>query len=171
MGLPLDLLTGAARQRFRQSNASCNKNLPHQRLRSRMDKHNPPTTFGVFKPVGHSVISFRTQEELRSATQALADMGFAPSAMVEYSPQEMLVLATAELQAAGSLANFGYELDLLKVRHGLAEQGCSFLIVHAPDDVQAARVASLVSSMQPVGAQHYGRFLIQDLTEPKMGRM
>lgn len=135
-----------------------------------MDKRNPPTTFGVFKPVGHTVISFRTQEELRSAMRSLSALGFVDSAMVDYSAPEFLVLATAELQAAGPLANFGYELDLLRLQQGLAQEGCCFLIVHAPDEVQADRVAALVGSMQPVSAQHYGRFLIQDLTETAPGR-
>jgi hypothetical protein len=171
MGILLDVLTSAAGERNIYPNGSFNKNLPHQRLRSRMDKHNPPTTFGVFKPVGHTVISFRTQEELHSAMQSLTALGFAASAMVEYSAQEMLDLATAELHAAGPMANFGYELDLLKVQLALAEEGCSFLVVHAPDDEQAARVANLVDSMQPAAAQHYGRFLIQNLTEAAPGRV
>jgi hypothetical protein len=134
-----------------------------------MDKSSPPTTSGVFKPVGHTLLAFASLEPLRNARLALAEVGFAESALVQYSAAEMLVLADAELQAAGPMANFGYELDLLRAHRVLAEQGCCFLIVHAPDDSQAAKVASLVARLQPVAAQHYGRFLIQDLTERAPG--
>jgi hypothetical protein len=134
-----------------------------------MDKRNPPTTFGVFKPVGHTLLAFQTTDQLRSAQQALAAAGFAATSMVHYSAPEMLQLADEEIQAAGLLANFGYELDLLRAHRVLAEQGCSFLIVHAPDDGLAALVANLVSTLQPAAAQHYGRFLIQDLTERAPG--
>lgn len=34
-----------------------------------MDKSNPPTRFGVFKPVGHVVIGFHSTDLPRAATQ------------------------------------------------------------------------------------------------------
>lgn len=135
-----------------------------------MDKQNPPTTFGVFKPVGHTLLAFQTGEALRAAQQALTAQGFTSTAMVEYSAPEMLQLADEEIQAVGVMASFGYELDLLRAHRVLAEQGCSFLVVHAPDDGQARQIARLVSTLQPVSAQHYGRFLIQDLTENAPGQ-
>lgn len=134
-----------------------------------MDKHNPPTTFGVFKPVGHTLMAFRSQEQLQLATQALASQGFALTAMVRYSGEEMLRLINDELQGFGPTANFGYELDLLRHHKALAQDGCPFLLVHAPKEAQVERVAALVATLQPMAAQHYGRFLIRDLTEPPPG--
>lgn len=55
-----------------------------------MDKTNPPTTFGVFKPVGHTLMAFPTQEALESAKVVLGDKGFGPARLVAYTPQEML---------------------------------------------------------------------------------
>lgn len=135
-----------------------------------MDKQNPPTTFGVFKPVGHTLLAFQTTGALRAAQQALSARGFATTAMVEYSAPEMLRLADEEIQAVGVLASFGYELDLLRTHRMLAEQGCSFLVVRVPDDGHAALMADLVGTLQPASAQHYGRFLIQDLTEHAPGQ-
>lgn len=134
-----------------------------------MNKQDPPTTFGVFKPVGHTLFAFHTQDQLQTAMRSLAAMGFAAASMVQYSPQEMLLLADGELMAAGPLANFGYELDLLHHHKTLAQQGCGFLVVHAPGEALANRVATLVAALQPASAQHYGRFLIQDLTETAPG--
>lgn len=135
-----------------------------------MDKSNPPTTFGVFKPVGHTLMAFSTEEALQFAKVALAEQGFGPARLVEYSPQEMLTQVDAELQTASPLANFGYELDLVRMHKAFAEDGCSFLVVETGDDASARLVADLVSILQPVTAQRYGRFMIEDLTEKLPGR-
>jgi hypothetical protein len=135
-----------------------------------MNKHQPPTAFGVFKPTGYTLIAFRTQSELRAAGQSLANIGFAATELVEYSADEMLQQSSAEIRNAGFMASFGYELDLLRMHHGLAEQGCSFLVVRAPSTARASQVADLVRQTRPAAAQHYGRFLIEDLTEVAPGQ-
>ncbi len=136
-----------------------------------MDKSAPPTTFGVFKPVGHTLIAFSTEGELRAAMESLSSQGFLPSSMVHYTAAEMKRQVDAELLTASPLASFGYELDLIREHRALAEQGCSFLVVHAPTDVLADRVAKFVRSVKPATAQHYGRFMIENLTEKSPGRM
>jgi hypothetical protein len=47
----------------------------------------------------------------------------------------------------------------------LAEKGCSFLIVHAPDKALVARVAEVARLIHAASAQHYGRFMIEDLID------
>lgn len=136
-----------------------------------MNKTEPPTTFGVFKPVGHTLIAFHTEAELQAAVVALNAMGFSESSLVHYSAAEMAAQVDAELLAASPLANFGYEIDLIRVHGDLAKQGCSFLVVDAPTDELAAQVADLVHAIKPATAQHYGRFMIQNLTETAPGRM
>lgn len=128
-----------------------------------MDKSNPPETFGVFKPTGHTVLAFRSAAELDTATDALVAQGFASAAMVRYSPQEMATLARSERQAASPLAAFGYELELVDTHLALAEAGCSFLVVPAPEDAQVERVGEVALRLNAASAQHYGRFMIQDL--------
>ncbi|WP_310346228.1 hypothetical protein [Rhodoferax saidenbachensis] len=120
--------------------------------------------------MGHTLMAFPTEEALQSAKAALAAQGFGSARLVEYTPQEMLAQVTAELQTASPLANFGYELDLVRVHKAFAEDGCSFLVVETGDEASAARVADLVPSLHPVTAQRYGRFMIEDLTEKLPGR-
>ena len=135
-----------------------------------MDKMHPPTTHGVFKPVGHALLAFRTAEALQAALQALDAAGFSlPGMLLHYSAEEMRHLAAAELARAGPLANFGYELDLLHHHLRLAEAGCVFLLVYAPREDRVDALASALPALQPVSAQHYGRFLIRDLTERPPG--
>ena len=135
-----------------------------------MNKTHPPTTLGVFKPVGHTLIAFHTEGEQQSAVAALKALGFIASSMVHYSALEMAGQIKGELLTASPLATFGYELDLMHIHADLAEKGCSFLVVHAPTDALAAQVAELVRSIKPASAQHYGRFMIQDLTEKPAGQ-
>lgn len=135
-----------------------------------MDKSHPPTTFGVFKPVGHTLMAFPTDETLQAAKAALAEKGFGPARLVEYTPQEMLAQVDAELKDSSPLANFGYELDLVRLHKAFAEDGCSFLVVETGNDASARLVADLVPILQPATAQRYGRFMIEDLTEKLPGR-
>jgi hypothetical protein len=128
-----------------------------------MDKNNPPETFGVFKPVGHTVMAMRTDEELKAALAELEVQGFSGAEVVTYSPQEMEKLARSERQAASPLAAFGYELELLDTHLALAESGCSFIVVHAPEEEMVTRIGAIALSMKAVSAQHYGRFMIEDL--------
>ncbi|MEQ1685045.1 MAG: hypothetical protein ABL916_15465 [Burkholderiaceae bacterium] len=50
-----------------------------------------------------------------------------------------------------------------------AESGCSFLVVHAPDDDLAERVTVVARTMKAVAAQRYGRFIIEELVEQAPG--
>lgn len=128
-----------------------------------MDKTNPPRTFGVFKPVGHTVIAYACAADLQAAVNLLAEEGFDESTWVRYAPAEMKVQVDSELQTASPLASFGYELDLVKAHGVLAERGCSFLVVHAPDEGQAERVAGVARATKAITAQHYGTFMIEDV--------
>lgn len=134
-----------------------------------MKKTDPPEAFGVFKPVGHTVIAFRTAGDLQAALSALLAQGFASTALVRYTPDEMKSQVDSEMQAASALASLGQELNLVKAHRELAEGGCSFLIVHAPDDEQAERVASVARTLKAVAAQHYGRFIIEELIDQAPG--
>lgn len=136
-----------------------------------MKKSDPPTTFGVFKPVGHTLMAFRSDDERLSAASILSSQGFGTDTMVHYTSAEMVAQVDDQLMVAGPLARFGYELDLIHAHKELALQGCSFLVVHAPSDTLAAQVAKVVRSVKPATAQHYGHFMIEDLTELAPGRV
>ena len=136
-----------------------------------MDKSDPPTTFGVFKPVGHTVIAFASEAERQLAHAELQRIGFPTASIVSYSPLEMMTQVDSELALASPFANFGYEIDLIKAHKVLAANGSSFLVVEAPTDELAAQVAGLLKTLKPQTAQHYGTFMIQELTEKSPGRM
>ena len=128
-----------------------------------MDKIDPPKPLGFFKPVRHTMIAYRSDADLQTALSSLIEAGFPHSACVRYTPAEMMTQVDLQLQSASPLANFGYELDLVKAHGALAENGCSFLVVHAPEDAQAERVAAVARATRAVTAQHYGTFMIEDV--------
>ena len=134
-----------------------------------MEKTEPPESFGVFKPVGHIVIAFRSAGDLQAAVGSLLEQGFVHSALVRYTPEEMKAQVDADVRNASPLASLGQELNLIKAHRALAQRGCSFLIVHAPHDEQAERVAAVARTMKAVAAQRYGQFIIEELIDQPLG--
>jgi hypothetical protein len=122
-------------------------------------------SFGIFKPIGHTLIAFRDAVQLQDAVVSLEAIGFLAESMVRYEADEMLAQINTQLASHNTLANFGYELDLINVHKALAEEGCSFLVVEAQTDELAQQVAAMVTRIHPASAQHYGRLMIEDLTE------
>lgn len=131
-----------------------------------MKKSDHPEAFGVFKPIGHVVVSFPQAQDMDGAAEALAKAGFAGRDVVRYSPQEMLAQIDTDLANASALASIGQEMNLVKAHRALAEKGFHWLVVHAPEDEQARRVAEIVRPFKAERAQKYGRLVIEELLEP-----
>ena len=130
-----------------------------------MDKQNPPTSHGVFKPVGHVVISFPSAQDQRAAAQALNTAGVPSNDVTPYSADEMTQQVKTDLERATALASMGQELNLVKAQGELAALGCHFLVVQVADDESARRVADTVRPFNAERAQHYGNFVIEELIE------
>ncbi len=128
-----------------------------------MNKSNPPTSFGVFKPVGHVVVALGSIEKLQALASALAAQGFSAGDMVRYTPQEMINQVDAQLLTASPLASVGQDLNLIKAHRVLAEGGCSFLVVHAPNGEQVASVAAAAKKHHAKSAQRYGSLIVEEL--------
>lgn len=128
-----------------------------------MDKQNIPESFGVFKPVGHVVIAFRTANDLERAEAALHEQGFAASDIVRYTPAEMIDQVDAQVERASPLAAIGQDLNLIKAHRELAQDGCSFLVVHAPEQAHVDKVIEVAHALKAVAAQRYGRFITEEL--------
>ena len=91
-----------------------------------MDKHDPPTSNGVFMPVGHVVISFPTANDMSAALAALRGGGLGDEAITTYTAQEMQAQAQADIERATGLASLGQDLNLVKAQLELARAGSSW---------------------------------------------
>jgi hypothetical protein len=121
------------------------------------------TSFGVFKPVGHTVISFPGADQAAEARKALGRLGIASNGIVSYTDGEMLSQIERDIHAASPLASIGQEMNLVLAHKALAEEGYHWLIVPTPDDELARQVAACVKPLGAERAQLYGHFIIEEL--------
>jgi hypothetical protein len=121
------------------------------------------TSFGVFKPVGHTVISFPGADQAAKARLALVRLGVADGAILRLTDREMLSQIDRDIQAASPLASIGQEMNLVLAHKALAERGYHWLIVHTPEDELAQQVAACVQLLGAERAQLYGHFIIEEL--------
>jgi hypothetical protein len=128
-----------------------------------MDKQDPPVSQGVFKPVGHVVVSFPSAGDQDQAAQALRALGLGADDITSYSADEMSRQVATDLQRATGLASLGQELNLVKAHGELAALGYHFLVVKVEDDEMARRVADTAAPLRAERAQHYGNFIIEEL--------
>lgn len=131
----------------------------------RSDHH----SFGVFKPVGHVVISFPTADQMAQAVVALRQLGLPDDAVRQLTDRQMLDRIDDDMARASTVAAIGQEINLIKAHRALAERGYHWLIVHAPSDKLAARVAAAVQPAGAERAQHYGHFVIEELIDAHSG--
>ena len=127
-----------------------------------------PTSFGVFKPVGHVVISFHdaaAADAAHEALKALAGLDLQGTAVRRYSDVEMLAQIDRDLQTASPLSTIGQEMNLIKAHRVLAASGYHWLVVPVRDDSQALAVADCARKHGAAGAQHYGHWVIDELIE------
>jgi hypothetical protein len=127
--------------------------------------HDERTSFGVFKPQGHTVISFASAEQAADARAALARLGISGEEVRFYTDREMLTQIDHDLQRASPLAAVGQEMNLVLAHKALAERGYHWLVVRTPDDKLARGVADCVKPLGAERAQLYGRFVIEELLE------
>lgn len=124
-------------------------------------------SFGVFKPVGHVLISFASAAQRDGAADAMRDAGLGAddSTLRRISDREMVQQADEDLARASPLANLGQELNLVKAQRELALIGYHFLLVRADDDDAARRVAEIAGQHRAERAQHYGQFVVEELIQ------
>ena len=122
-------------------------------------------SFGVFKPVGHVVISLPDAAAVDRTETALATLGLPPGAVRRYSDREMLRQIDDDIANASPIAAVGQEMNLVLAHRALAERGYHGLVVHANSDEQARAIADAARAHGAERAQHYGHFIIEELID------
>lgn len=135
-----------------------------------MDKNDPPRTFGVFKPSGHTVIAFKDEASMLGAIDRLVESGVSDTTMTTYTPAQMLAQTDDDVRNAGVLASIGQELNLVKVHHELAQRGSYFMVVQTDSDEQAEQATAVARQFGARMAQRYGKFMIEELIDPADGQ-
>ena len=128
-----------------------------------------PDAPDILKPVGHTVITFTSAQDMEDAAAALIGQGFDNAALTRVPPIEMVSRLDAGIANAGVLAPFGYELAIAKAHRMQALDGAHFLLVYGPDQAHVDRITVVAKGFDALSAQHYGTFLIQELTGLALG--
>ena len=122
-----------------------------------------PTSFGVFKPVGHVMMGLPTQAQVDALVSALHGAGWPASGVRQFAPLESVAELRAMVDNAGPLAGFGYEITLLKRYLALTEEGCRWLLVQAVDSERAAAAAALARASGATLAVYYRTLTVEEL--------
>lgn len=125
-------------------------------------------SFGVFKPVGHPVISFPDAASADAAARAMQAAGLAFTEIRRYTDREMIEQIDADIARASPLAAVGQELNLVRAHRALATQGYHFLVVHVPEGdrkIPAQQLADLAREHGALRAQLYGSFIIEEMIQ------
>jgi hypothetical protein len=122
--------------------------------------------FGMFKPAGHVVVSFPTQEQALRGARALAEIGIGHQEVQYLSDRQMLDLIDHDLDNVCALTRMMQELKRSRAQREQAQLDYHWLVVRATNDGRAAEIAGW---MKPLGAervQYHGRLILDQLIEP-----
>jgi hypothetical protein len=122
-----------------------------------------PTSFGVFKPVGHVMTGVPAQAQMDALVSALHGAGWPPSGLRQFSPRESVAELRAMVDNTGPMAGFGYGITLLRRYVALTEEGYQWLLVQADDSERAAAAAALARDCGATVAVHYRRLTVEEL--------
>lgn len=132
-------------------------------LTETMSSDTVPTTFGVFKPVGHVMVGLPTEAATDQLVRTLHRTGWASESLLRFVPDNAVAELTELVNQAGPLAGFGFEITVLRRYLALAEQGHRWLLVKADSTEQAAQVAELARRGGAVLAMHYRSLAVEEL--------
>ncbi|HJV60490.1 MAG TPA: hypothetical protein VJ743_06065 [Albitalea sp.] len=129
----------------------------------RLTKADLPQSLGAFKPVGHVLMALRDEAQVRQAQQALLEAGFDADDLIPFSCEEHGGRMDQMLDHASEFAGFGYEIVLMRRYKKLCEEGCRWLLIYAPQDEEAQRVAEIAKRLGSPMAVKYHRLVEEDL--------
>ena len=127
-------------------------------------------SFGTFKPVGYTVLAYADEAAARAALDRLGAAGLAEEDVLIASSANLFPRVKEQMsEATGMIGAQGYEVVLMKRYLEIATRGAWWLMVWSPDGEQVARIKTLLRERPPLSAAHYGRVMIEDLSEPPVG--
>lgn len=124
-----------------------------------------PTSFGVFKPVGHVMMGLPTQGQVDALVAALHSAGWPGAGVQQFSPRESVAELRAMVDKAGPMAGFGYEIALLRRYLSLTLEGYRWLLVKADNAEAAEAAAKLARDCGATLAVHYRTLMVEELID------
>jgi hypothetical protein len=129
----------------------------------RLTKEDNAVHFGVFNPVGYLVLAFSSDAAAAEARRALLDGGWDEEDVLIYSASEERETMQRLLDHVSGSAGFGHEVTLMRLYKAMADKGCGWLMVYAPDDAQCEAALNIGRQHSAQLAEKYHRLVIEDL--------
>lgn len=117
---------------------------------------------GIFYPTGHIVTAFASAAQAARARDALLAAGFDDEHVQSIDDLTMAREAEENLDDSNVLS-VGASLPTREKQLELAQEGCHFLLVYAPDDGDDERLMQALSGMEARYAVKYHRLIIENL--------
>jgi tRNA A58 N-methylase Trm61 len=129
----------------------------------RMTKDDRAETFGVFAPVGHVVVALPDDESADAAARELRDQGFDDADILQYKAREESQDMARRLDGITGTAEFGHEVVLMRQYKEMADRGCGWLVVYAPEKERCEKVVEVARRHGALLAEKYHRLVVEDL--------
>jgi hypothetical protein len=123
----------------------------------------PPRSFGVFAPVGYLVLAFQEEREAAHAREALLTGGYDDEEVMTFSSEQVISAFENTRDNISVLAYLGTELAHQREQFEYARQGCTFLVVYAPTEAEAARVLRVAWRYGARLAHKYNQFTVEEV--------
>jgi tRNA A58 N-methylase Trm61 len=129
-----------------------------------MTKDDRAETFGVFAPVGHVVVALPNDEAADAAARELRENeGFDAADILQYEASEEAQDMARRLDGITGTAEFGHEVVLMRKYKELADRGCGWLVVYAPEKERCEKVVEVARRHGALLAEKYHRLVVEDL--------
>ncbi len=120
--------------------------------------------FGIFYPVGYIVVGFPDEADALRVRDDLMKGGYDEADCALHRAREVADAAARNLRNNdGFLASLGASDDAVRLHLRAAEQGATFLLIFAPNDLDAARAMTVVRRVPFEFAHRYHRFAIESM--------
>jgi hypothetical protein len=120
--------------------------------------------FGIYYPRGYLVVAFRSREDAERVRQDLRTGGYDPDDARLFTADAVARSAARDLEVnSGILARLGASAEAVQAHLKAAREGCTFLFVYAPGDLELERAMNVVRRVPFQLAHHYHRFAIHVL--------
>ncbi len=129
----------------------------------RLTKEDIRQQSGILNPVGHIVLAFASDAVTATAVSALRAAGVGEEDILVYTTADATPRLRERVRTASEAAGFGYEITLMRRYLAFAETGAGWLIVYAPNDDSAQRVADVATRCGALCAVRYHWLATEEL--------
>jgi hypothetical protein len=143
---------------FRQGSS-----MPNTKHQTFTDMQQAGEDFGTFYPVGHLVVAFPDRAGAQFVRKALLTGGYEEIDCRYFSDTTVQAGTTRGLETAGPMSMLGASLKMVRLHQRLARQGCHFLLIYAPHELEVTRAMNVVRRRPYRLAQVYHRLTIESL--------